>query len=141
MGGPVRVLQMATAPLLTARRAADDLAALLDRADQLLALGRELQSVGHTANANAARLIEVGNANVDVGGDMLELARANVDGNRETNVALRELDARLGELLSFTVSLEKELPALRVLSEAAPPMQAAAERVERVAGRIPGIRG
>jgi septal ring factor EnvC (AmiA/AmiB activator) len=146
------LLRLAFGPLLLARQAAADLATLaafarqfgtlapqlLERADAILATGEDLRDLGTAADANVRDLIGVGERNARVGAEMADLARANIDGSRETNEAMRGLDTRMAELLRFAAMLEQELPAL---TEAAPPMQAAAERVERIAARIPGIRG
>jgi septal ring factor EnvC (AmiA/AmiB activator) len=148
----VSLLRLAFAPLVAAQQAAADLATLaafarrfetlapqlLERADQILAVGRDLHELGAVADANVRDLIGVGERNVRVGADMADLARMNIEGNRDTNEAMRALDVRMAELLRFAAMLEQELPAL---TQAAPPMQAAAERVERIASRIPGVRG
>jgi hypothetical protein len=165
----MNVLQLAFLPLSVGRQVAGDVAALarfarrfepfqdeiLRRADRILATSDDLQRLGADARRDMARLIEVGETNANVGADMVGLARANIEGNRETNRTMASLDARMAELTRFSVALEKELPGLvasletiesldesaSALSAAAPPVQAAAERVERLAGRIPGIRG
>src|SRR3712207_9526538 len=67
----------------------------------------------HDALPISARLIDVGEANIAVGREMLDLARANIEGNRDTNAAMAALDSRMSELLRFTSSLERDLPALR----------------------------
>jgi methyl-accepting chemotaxis protein len=165
----VNVLSLALGPVSLARQVVSDVASLaafarrfepwqdeiLLRADRILAAADDLQELGADARRDMARLIEVGEKNADTGDEMVELARANVEGNRETNRTMGSLDDRMAELIRFTAALEKELPGLvaslatiesldesaSALSDAAPPVQAAAERVERIAGRIPGMRG
>jgi hypothetical protein len=165
----VNVLRLALAPVSIARQLVGDAASLagfarrlgpwqdeiLTRADRILAAADDLQRLGAGAQRDMTRLIEVGEKNAGLADDMVELARVNIEGNRETNRTMRSLDGRMAELIKFTAALEKELPALiasletiksldesaSALSEAAPPVQAAAERVERIAGRIPGLRG
>jgi hypothetical protein len=64
---------------------------------------------------------------------MLETARASVAANHEANVAIAALTERVDRLLELTSDVE-------ALGEAAPAMRSAAERVDRVASRIPGMR-
>ena len=164
-----RLTRRALGPVGLAARVAGDLSALgsfarsfgrwqeqlLDRADRVLGSMATLEAVGAAANAHASRLIEVGEANAEAADEMLGLARENLNGNREIKEAMSSLDARMAELLRFAAVLEQELPAMReglenmsgltesarALSSATPPIEAAAARVDRIAGRIPGMRG
>ena len=121
--------------------------ALNRRADDLLALGSRTEKT-------LATLDEVGRQNAELGAQMLVTARASVEANREANLAIAALTERTDRLLAATDELQAELPALREgmasleelrlstkpLGDAAPALQTAAERVERVASRIPGMR-
>jgi hypothetical protein len=116
--------------------------------EQLIALGRRVEST-------LAQLDESGRQNAELGAEMLDVARASVRANREANVAIAELTERTERVLEHAATFEAELPALREalaslddlraqaapLGDAAPALQSAAERVERVASRIPGMRG
>jgi hypothetical protein len=118
-------------PLALARQAAADVASLA-------AFAQSFDVWGQRGIERVERLIEVGDENVRVGREMIDLAQQNIASSAETNESLRGLDARIEEMLRVAAVLEHELPAL---TEAAPPVQAAAERAERIAARIPGVRG
>lgn len=86
--------------------------------------------------------------------EALDVARENNALTRQANATIATLDLHATELLRRVGTIELELPAIRrglahvedladsaeTLSVAAPPVQAAAERVERLAQRIPGAR-
>jgi hypothetical protein len=143
----LRLAEIATFPLSQLVLLTQVGQALSRQADDLLALGRRTE-------ATLASLDEVGRENAALGAEMLEVARASVRANREANVAIAALTERTDRVLEHVAALESELPALRAglaalddlrtqaepLGEAAPALQSAAERVERVASRIPGMR-
>jgi prefoldin subunit 5 len=132
-----------------------DLAVLpLSQMSRLIAVGEALVALGTRAETTLASLDETGRQNAELGEAMLVVARQSVEVNREANAAITALTERSDRLLAHAESLEAELPALRdgltaldelrrtagPLGDAAPAMQAAAERVDRVASRIPGMR-
>jgi len=121
---------------------------LVGRADTLLA-------VMHRGTTLAGRLAQVGEDNVELGRRIALAGEASVEMNRETNETLRELDTRVIEALALFDRLEDQLPVLEQgiasleelqgtasqLGEAAPTLQSAAGRMERIADRIPGLAG
>lgn len=134
----------------------------------MLALGERLAAIGEALEQRAVELLalgqrtektlgsldDTGRENAVLGAQMLEVARESVAANREANGAIAALTERSDRLLEAAAELQAELPALREglaaldelkrstapLGHAAPAIQSAAERVDRVARRIPGMR-
>jgi hypothetical protein len=143
----VRLTDVALLPLAPLMRLIAVGETLSRQGEQLIALGRGVETT-------LARLDESGRENAALGNEMLDVARASVRANREANVAIGELTERTERVLEHAAVFEAELPALRdalaslddlrkqtqPLGDAAPALQSAAERVDRVASRIPGIR-
>jgi BMFP domain-containing protein YqiC len=114
---------------------------------RLAALGERLVAIGEALDRRAEELLavgdrtertlndldDVGRENARLGAQMLVTARESVEANREANVAIAALSERVDRLLELTGDVER-------LGEAAPALQSAAERVDRVASRIPGLR-
>jgi hypothetical protein len=121
---------------------------------RLIAVGEALVALGTRTETTLASLDETGRENAELGAEMLVVARQSVEVNRAANVAISALMERSDRLLVHAEALEAELPALREalaaleelrrtagpLGDAAPAVRAAAERVDRVASRIPGMR-
>ena len=113
---------------------------LVTLGERLVAIGEaldrraeELLAVGDRTERTLNELDEVGRENAELGAQMLATARASVEANREANLAIAALNERVDRLLELAGDVER-------LGEAAPAMQAAAERVDKVASRIPGLR-
>jgi hypothetical protein len=143
----VRLTDIAVLPLSPLMR-------LIEVGQVLSRQGEELIALGRRVEVTLARLDDSGRENATLGSEMLNVARASVQANREANVAIAKLTERTERVLEHAAVFEAELPALREalaslddlraqaqpLGDAAPALQSAAERVERVASRIPGMR-
>jgi hypothetical protein len=83
----------------------------------------ELLQLGERTEGTLAGLDRSGRENVALATEMLEVGRASVEANREANIAIANLTERTDRLLTAMETI-----------------QPAAERVDRVASRIPGMR-
>ncbi len=123
-----------------------------ERIDAAIERADALDAVGSRTAAQADELLEVGRRTAALAERKAAISEATLDQNRDTIEALRALDTHLSELLVSAGAIEGELPAQRAafksmygltgfaeaLSGAAPPIQAAAQRVENIADRFPG---
>jgi hypothetical protein len=163
----MRLPYLILGPLALTRRLATDVAAigelarefagaraeLRERIDTAIERAEALEAVGAYAAERGEELMAIGRENAAIGHRMVAIGEATLEQNAHTTKALQALDERLGEVLAFTAILEHDLPAFRAgletmqglsesagaLSDVAPPIQAAAERMESIAGRIPGV--